>query len=85
MTVTLDFLECDDCGYTDDGSGIRAVRQYDGGKQAKGITGILCDFCARPKTPRFMKRICAECDRVFDLLDDTDAQEWHYGHDFEVS
>ena len=28
-------------------------------------------------------RTCAECSRVFDLLDDTDAQEWYYGHDCE--
>ena len=27
---------------------------------------------------------CAECGRVFDLLDETDAQEWAYGHDCEV-
>jgi len=26
---------------------------------------------------------CAECGRVFDLLDDTDAQEYAYGHDCE--
>lgn len=27
--------------------------------------------------------VCAECGRVFDLLDDDDANEWHYGHDCE--
>jgi hypothetical protein len=26
---------------------------------------------------------CSECWRVFDLLDDTDAQEHAYGHDCE--
>ena len=26
---------------------------------------------------------CIECNRVFDLLDETDAQEWYYGHDCE--
>jgi hypothetical protein len=30
-----------------------------------------------------MKRQCPECGRVFDLLDDTDAEEWDYGHDCE--
>ena len=30
------------------------------------------------------KARCGECARVFDLLDDTDAQEWAYGHDCEV-
>jgi hypothetical protein len=27
---------------------------------------------------------CIECERVFDLMDETDAQEWAYGHDCEV-
>jgi len=27
---------------------------------------------------------CIECGRKFDLLDDTDAQEWSYGHDCEA-
>jgi len=27
---------------------------------------------------------CPECGRVFDLLDETDAQEWASGHDCEV-
>ena len=27
---------------------------------------------------------CAECGRVFDLLDDNDSAEWFYGHDCEV-
>ncbi len=36
-------------------------------------------------TPRFKpKARCPECDRVFDLLDETDAEEWAYGHDCEV-
>jgi hypothetical protein len=26
---------------------------------------------------------CPECDRTFDLTDDTDSAEWHYGHDCE--
>lgn len=26
---------------------------------------------------------CSECGRVFDLTDEEDAQEWHYGHDCE--
>jgi len=29
------------------------------------------------------KVICSECDRVFDLLDEEDANEWYYGHDCE--
>ena len=28
---------------------------------------------------------CGECDRVFDLLDMNDNQEWTYGHDCEVA
>lgn len=27
--------------------------------------------------------VCQECFRVFDLLDEEDAQEWYYGHDCE--
>jgi hypothetical protein len=29
------------------------------------------------------KARCVECNRVFDLLDDNDANEWAYGHDCE--
>lgn len=29
------------------------------------------------------KAQCPECKRVFDLLDEGDAEEWHYGHDCE--
>jgi hypothetical protein len=27
---------------------------------------------------------CYECGRIFDLLNDNDADEWHYGHDCEA-
>ena len=27
---------------------------------------------------------CLECHRVFDLMDETDAQEFYYGHDCEA-
>lgn len=27
---------------------------------------------------------CVECERVFDLTDDNDVEEWHYGHDCEA-
>ena len=30
-----------------------------------------------------MKATCPECDRVFDLTDETDAEEYAYGHDCE--
>jgi len=29
------------------------------------------------------KAKCTECGRVFDLLDEDDANEWYYGHDCE--
>jgi len=29
------------------------------------------------------KAQCVECNRVFDLLNDLDAEEWAYGHDCE--
>ena len=28
---------------------------------------------------------CGECGRVFDLLDEEQAEEWFYGHDCEES
>ncbi len=31
-----------------------------------------------------LKVRCPECGRVFDLTDETDADEWAYGHDCEV-
>jgi NOL1/NOP2/fmu family ribosome biogenesis protein len=27
---------------------------------------------------------CEECERTFDLFDETDAEEWFYGHDCET-
>jgi hypothetical protein len=30
------------------------------------------------------KKTCCECEREFDMFDDVDAQEWHYGHDCEA-
>lgn len=32
-----------------------------------------------------MKRRCPECGRVFDLFDETDAEELAYGHDCDPS
>lgn len=28
-------------------------------------------------------RMCVECGRIFDLTVETDAEEWHSGHDCE--
>jgi DNA-directed RNA polymerase subunit RPC12/RpoP len=30
------------------------------------------------------KAKCVECGRIFDLLDEDDANEYYYGHDCEV-
>jgi len=30
-----------------------------------------------------MNATCTECNRIFDLTDETDAEEWAYGHDCE--
>jgi hypothetical protein len=32
-----------------------------------------------------LKVQCEECERVFDLLDANENQEWTYGHDCEVA
>ena len=29
------------------------------------------------------KQACVECDRVFDMFNEEDAEEWFYGHDCE--
>ena len=31
-----------------------------------------------------MTATCTECERIFDLSDLIDAEEWAYGHDCEV-
>jgi hypothetical protein len=31
------------------------------------------------------KPVCVECERVFDLFDEEDAEEWFYGHDCEAN
>jgi hypothetical protein len=31
-----------------------------------------------------MNQICIECGRKFDMFDEEQANEWHYGHDCEV-
>lgn len=31
-----------------------------------------------------MNKTCPECNRTFDLLNEQDAEEWHYGHDCEA-
>jgi hypothetical protein len=30
------------------------------------------------------KAMCVECNRIFDLLDEDDANEYYYGHDCEL-
>ena len=31
-----------------------------------------------------IKNICPECNRVFDMFNDLDVEEWSFGHDCEV-
>lgn len=35
--------------------------------------------------PCNLRAKCPECGRVFDLANEDDAEEWHYGHDCEDS
>jgi hypothetical protein len=30
-----------------------------------------------------IERVCVECGRKFDLMDEEQSSEWHYGHDCE--
>ena len=32
----------------------------------------------------YTKTKCVECGRIFDLLNEADAEEWYYGHDCEA-
>lgn len=36
------------------------------------------------ESPNRYEAKCVECERVFDLLDETDAEEYFYGHDCEA-
>jgi hypothetical protein len=36
------------------------------------------------KTVSHIKAKCVECDRVFDLRDEDEANDWFYGHDCET-
>tara|TARA_R110000824_G_scaffold214839_2_gene401077 strand:+ start:117 stop:389 length:273 start_codon:yes stop_codon:yes gene_type:complete len=57
-------------------------------------TEKLCKKCSQPKilTKAFdmawdvvkAKAKCPECKRVFDLMNEKDAQEWYHGHDCEA-
>lgn len=41
-----------------------------------------CDVCdGRGNLPI---NVCLECERVFNMADETDVQEWSYGHDCEA-
>lgn len=31
-----------------------------------------------------LKKVCVECQRVFDLMCEKDSNEWAYGHDCEM-
>lgn len=46
-----------------------------------GVVSHLVGVTERERKPEMVK--CSECRRVFDLFDETDADEWYYGHDCE--
>jgi hypothetical protein len=50
---------------------------------ASGQWSNVCRLGANDLMKISTKAQCPECLRVFDLLDDTDSQEWAYGHDCE--
>ena len=41
-----------------------------------------CDMC--DGRGNLLLNVCVECDRWFLMSDETDSNEWHYGHDCEV-
>jgi len=70
--------------------GAYAVESRYVGDIAAGMIGDGLDVESAPRrrrpasaVPVNTKRECVECGRVFDMLDATDADEWHYGHDCE--
>ena len=46
---------------------------------AKNSTDIVAIKCYQ-----MIKQICSECNRVFDMFNDLDVEEWSFGHDCEV-
>lgn len=47
------------------------------------MTGHIVILSVDGAGVRVVKPKCPECGRVFDLLNETDAAEWAYGHDCE--
>ncbi len=54
------------------------VRDIWSGDSSRGETGLMGEW-----TEVRTKAKCVECGRVFDLLDEEEASEFHYGHDCE--
>lgn len=52
-------------------------------RKEKDMADIIDDFVKGMVKAR-AKRMCVECGRVFDMLDEADAEEWNYGHDCEA-
>lgn len=47
------------------------------------VFGLLPSLKKRVNKLSYLKRVCPECNRKFDLLNELDAEEWAYGHDCE--
>jgi len=54
-------------------------------KQIEGDNTMTTTYNHNQTRPEPTCRKCPECERVFDLRDYDDANEWHYGHDCEGS
>lgn len=47
------------------------------------VMAILDEFANKQGIDKNFLKVCDECGRIFDMLDEIDSQEWFYGHDCE--
>ena len=57
----------------------RGLRGFSPPSSGRGAT-----YLAGERVSAFAVK-CRECERVFDLTDEQDSTEWHYGHDCEAA
>jgi hypothetical protein len=48
------------------------------------VMQVLNEIAGIKNTDVKFLKVCDECGRVFDMLDEDESQEWFYGHDCEV-
>ena len=76
----MESIKCDSCG----GRLVNVIGR--GTSTISHVDPHQDRLCKKTKAPRdrFDTATCIECDRVFNLLNETDAAEWAHGHDCEA-